>query len=139
MDNKKIIVLVVVVFLALVGYKIISSSIQENKEKAILEERAQLDQLAKEPLNQCINEINNNAESEIKRNRELAIDISSPESQRDCLNSDHGSNVNNLIVSGKMTLQEYCKPPSFQELQIEADQILAKAKIDREECYKRYK
>jgi len=125
MDHKKIIVLVVVIFLALVGYKIISSSIQENKEKAILEERAQLDQLAKEPLNQCIDEINNNAESEIKRNRELAISISSPESQKECISSTGD--------------KEYCKPPSFQELQIEAEQIRAKAKIDREECYKRYK
>ena len=139
MDNKKIIVLIGVIFLALVGYKIISSSIQENKEKAVLEERAQLDQLAKEPLNNCIDEINSSAENEIKRNRELALDISSPESQRDCLNSDHGPKVSSLVISGKMTIQEYCKPPSFQELQIEADQIRAKAKIDREECYKRYK
>lgn len=125
MDHKKIIGLVVVVFLALVGYKIISSSIQENKEKAILEERAQLDQLAKEPLNKCVDEINNNAENEIKRNRELALDIASPESQEECIN-----------FSGD---KEYCKPPSFQELQIEAEQIRAKAKIDRDECYKRYK
>lgn len=125
MDHKKIIVLVVIVFLALVGYKIISSSIQENKEKAVLEERAQLDQLVREPLNQCIDEINNNADKEITRNRELALDISSPESQKECIN-----------FSGD---KEYCKPPSFQELQIEAEQIRAKAKIDREECYRRYK
>ena len=139
MDNKKIIVLIGIIFIALVGYKIISSSIQENKEKAVLEEKAQLDQLAKEPLNNCIDTINSSAENEIKRQRDLAIDLSSPESQKECLNSDHGIKVNALILSGKMTLQEYCKPPSFDELQVEADQIHAKAKIDIEDCYKRYK
>jgi hypothetical protein len=139
MDNKKIIVLVVVIFLALVGYKIISSSIQENKEKAVLEEKAQLDQLAKAPLNNCIDQINSSAENEIDRHSRLAQDLSLPESQKECLNSDHGLKVNALILSGKMTLQEYCKPPSFEELQIEADQIHAKAKIDIEDCYKRYK
>ncbi|MFZ3011443.1 MAG: hypothetical protein WA060_00355 [Minisyncoccia bacterium] len=124
-NNKQIIITVGIIFIALVGYKIISSSIQESKEKAVLQERAQLDQLAKEPLNQCIDEINNNAENEIKRNRELALDISSPKSQEECIN-----------FSGD---KEYCKPPSFQELQVEAEQIRAKAKIDRDECYKRYK
>jgi hypothetical protein len=139
MDNKKIIVLVVVIFIALVGYKIISSSIQENKEKAVLEEKAQLDQLAKAPLNNCIDQINSSAENEIDRYSRLAQDLSSTESQKECLNSDHGIKVNTLILSGKMTLQEYCKPPSFDELQTEADQIHAKAKIDIEDCYKRYK
>jgi len=139
MDNKKIIILIVIIFIALVGYKLISSSIQENKEKAVLEEKAQLDQLAKAPLNNCIDQINSSAENEIDRNSKLAQDLGSPESQKECLNSDHGLKVNALIISGKMTLQEYCKPPSFEELQVEADQIHTKAKTDIEECYKRYK
>lgn len=139
MDIKKISIVIAIIFLALVGYKIISSSIQENKEKAVLEEKAQLDQIAKEPLNNCIDQINSSAENEIKKQHDLALDLSSPESQKECLNSDHGLKVNALIISGKMTLQEYCKPPSFEELQAEADQIHAKAKIDIDECYKRYK
>lgn len=122
MDIKKIIILIGVIFLSLIGYKLISSNIQENKEKAVLEEKIKLEQ---EPLNKCIDEINNNAESEIKRNRELAIEISSPKSQEECIK-----------FTGN---KEYCKPPSFERLEIEVEQIRNKAKIDREECYKRYK
>lgn len=46
-NNKKIIGIVAIVFIALVGYKFISSSIQENKEKAVLEEKYRLEQLQK--------------------------------------------------------------------------------------------
>lgn len=122
MDYKKIIVLIGVIFIALVGYKLISSKIQEDKERAILEERIKLEQ---EPLNKCIDEINNNAESEIKRKRDIATEISSPKSQEECIK-----------FTGD---KEYCKPPSLEMLEMEAEQIRNKAKIDREECYKRYK
>ncbi len=46
-NNKKIIGIVAIVFVALVGYKFISSNIQEDKEKAVLQERYRLDQLQK--------------------------------------------------------------------------------------------
>ena len=46
-SNKKIIGIVAIIFVVLVGYKFISSNIQENKEKAVLEERYRLDQLQK--------------------------------------------------------------------------------------------
>ena len=70
MKNKQIIILVIVIFLAFVGYKIISSNIQENKEKAVLQERYQLDQLQKnqdmsnqqkitDQLNSCLDDANN--------------------------------------------------------------------------------
>lgn len=44
-NNKKIIGIIGVVFVVLIGYKFISSNIQESKEKAVLQERYRLEQL----------------------------------------------------------------------------------------------
>lgn len=46
-NNKKIIGIIGVVFVALVGYKFISSNIQEKKEKTVLQEKYRLEQLQK--------------------------------------------------------------------------------------------
>lgn len=48
MKTNQIIILILIIFLALVGYKFISANIQENKEKAVLQERHQLELLQKE-------------------------------------------------------------------------------------------
>lgn len=55
-NNKKIIGIVAIVFVALVSYKFISSGIQENKEKAILQEKYRLEQLSQKALQNCIDE-----------------------------------------------------------------------------------
>ena len=56
-DNKKIIGIIGIVFVALVGYKFISSSIQENKEESVLEHKYNLEQLSKKPLQDCLDNI----------------------------------------------------------------------------------
>jgi hypothetical protein len=138
MKNKQIIISVVIIFVAFVGYKIISSSIQENKEKAVLQEKARLEELAKEPLNQCIENIDKETAAEIKQMREIYMP--SKESYEFCLQpTGHGRIVDDLIASGKMTLEEYCKPPSVQEIEIEAQKIRDKGQTEKEECYKQYK
>ena len=38
-----------------------------------------------------------------------------------------------------MTLAEYCRPPSIDEQLAEKQKKLDKAKVDKEECYKRFK
>jgi len=58
----KIIGIVVIVFVVLVGYKFISSNIQENKEKAVLQEKHRLEQLSQKALQDCID----SAKKEIK-------------------------------------------------------------------------
>lgn len=139
MTNKEIIIIIVVIFLAFIGYKVISSSIQENKEKAVLQEKAQLQALEKEPLNQCIDNIDFNAAKDIKNLKDLIQETRSPESQANCLQpTGHGSKIDALIASGKLNLQEYCWP-SFEEEDAEIQKINDKALIDKEECYKRYK
>ena len=137
MPNKQIITLVIVIFLALIGYKLISSSIQENKEKAVMEEKARLQELSKEPLNKCIEDIDNKVKADIKYFEDLALDSNIYNS---CLQAtDHGRAVNELITSGKMTPQEYCMPPSFKDRELEEQKIRDKAQTQKDECYKRYK
>lgn len=55
-NNKKIIIIIGVVFVALIAYKFISSSVQENKEKAVLQEKYRLEQLSQKDLQNCIDE-----------------------------------------------------------------------------------
>lgn len=62
-NNKKIIGIVMIVFVVLVSYKFISSGIQENKEKAVLQEKYRLEQLSQKALQNCIDE----AKTEKKR------------------------------------------------------------------------
>lgn len=57
MSNNQIIGLVAIVFLAFVGYKFISSSIQENKEKAVLQEKHNLKLQERNPIEQCLAEV----------------------------------------------------------------------------------
>jgi len=55
LKENKIIVIIILVFILLVAYKIISSHIQEEKEKAVLHERARLEALEKKPFEDCLN------------------------------------------------------------------------------------
>lgn len=136
MNTKQIIMIIVVIFFAFVGYKLISSNIQENKEKAVLREKAQLQELAQEPLNKCIDDINSNATYDIKQMKESAKEISS--NYLYCITSGHGPIVDAQIKSGQVTINDYCTFTS-QEQDAEEQKIKEKAKIDIQECYKRYK
>lgn len=147
MKNKQIIILIGVIFLAFVGYKLISSSIQENKEKAVLQERVRLEELAKEPLNKCINDVETAVNSNRKYNIILTYTIFS-DSYQNCMKpgdsifgsgSAHGRIVDDLIASGKMTLKEYCAPPTPQEVEAERQKIRKEEQLAKDECYKRYK
>ncbi|KKR30181.1 MAG: hypothetical protein UT61_C0011G0004 [Candidatus Woesebacteria bacterium GW2011_GWA1_39_8] len=139
MGNKQIIILIVVIFIAFVGYKAISSNIQENKEKAVLQEKYQLQELAKEPLNQCLENIDNETEKEIKEYKDLIRDVRTPSSQESCLKlTGHGSNIDALIAAGKINLKDYCWP-SYEDEEAEIQKIISEAKTEKEECYKQYK
>lgn len=132
MKNKQIIISVIIIFIALVGYKLISSKIQENKEKAVLQERARLE---KEPLEECLNNIDKEAKSETDKTTDLIRDIRTKESQDFCLN---GHNPSEIYNNGPITWGEYCWP-SYEDEKEATQKILDKAKIDKEECYRRYK
>ena len=139
MENKKIIVLVIVIFIALVGYKIISSSIQENKEKAVLQEQARLKELEKEPLNKCINDIETAVNSSRKYDITLTYTIFSDD-YKDCMNPlGHGTAFDARIASGEINLKNYCAPPTPQEVELENQKILKEEQTAKDECYKRYK
>ena len=139
MKNKQIIILIGIIFLAFVGYKLIASNIQENKEKTVLQEKARLEEVAKEPLNKCLEDI----DKETERNINILVDTNtmSPEEYKSCIdpNTNHGLNVKNLVASGKLTLEEYCKPLTNSEVDIEKQKIYDNARIEKEDCYKQYK
>ncbi|MES2930993.1 MAG: hypothetical protein V4665_04410 [Patescibacteria group bacterium] len=61
LEENKLVMLIVIIFFLLIGYKMISSHIQEKKEKAILQERARLEALAKKPLEDCLKDAYENS------------------------------------------------------------------------------
>lgn len=117
------------VFILLVAYKYISSSIDESR---VLR--------AKEPLNQCLEVVDQKAEAQVRNFEYLIRDLSTPGSQKQCLNADsHGNKVDDLVASGQMTIEEYCRPPSLREREIEVQKIHDVAEKEKEACYKQYK
>jgi len=137
---NKIIVTIILIFVLLIAYKYIGTSIQENKEKAVLQEKAQLQVLEKEPLNKCIDDIDSATKLEIKTWQDMNDAQRMPDAQASCLKIKpiNGGVLYNLIASGKITLKDYCWP-SIEEEAAEIQKINNKALIDKEECYKRYK
>jgi hypothetical protein len=127
MQNKQIILLVGVIFLAFVGYKLISSNIQENKEKAVLLERARLEEAAKEPLNQCI------AKAEERMNRKIT---SVQQATAETRTQEWKNNCEELQNSG---WKADCRPSSSESLSIVIEEYKAEAEQEKEECYKQYK
>jgi hypothetical protein len=124
MKNKQIIILIGVVFLAFVGYKLIAANIQENKEKAVLQERARLEELAKEPLNKCLEDVDRVTEAKIAADYQTYHNMFKPEFQTECQ---------------KRNTKEYCQPPSVEEFNTEMQSYRNMRNVDRNECYKRYK
>lgn len=130
---------IVLVFFLLIAYKGISSGIQAEKEVSVLQEKARLQELEKAPLEQCLNNIDKGSAYEIDRKRKSYQEVRSPEAQSLCMQpTGHGRIVEDLIAAGKMTLREYCWP-KYEDEEADVQKILDKAKVDREECYKRYK
>ncbi len=54
LKNNKIVFIIILIFILLIVYKIISSDIQEDKETAVLQERARIETLIKKPLEDCL-------------------------------------------------------------------------------------
>lgn len=139
MKNKQIILSVIIIFIALISYKFISSNIQENKEKAVLQEKSQLQALEKEPLNKCIEEAETIANSNRQNNTILTYTIFS-NSYKDCISpTGHGTSFDARIASGEINLKDYCAPPTPQQVETEKQKIINEEQIAKEECYKRYK
>lgn len=113
LKEYKVWIIIVSIFILLVAYKYISSGIDEQRSLQ-----------AKEPLNQCLDDIDKETTIKINNYENLVRSISTPEDQAQCL---------------KSASEEYCRPPSFAERDAEEQAIRDKAQIDKEECYKRYK
>src|SRR5688572_3499035 len=119
MQTKQILIVIGVIFLACVAYKIISSGIQENKEKAILEEKAQLEVLAKGPLNRCVEDIDRQTDIKIKNDYELFYKMATPEFQSECQKSKSA---------------DYCKPPIIQEFNEGIQEYRDQAEKEKDSC-----
>lgn len=144
MSNKQIIILVGITFLAFVGYKIISSNIQENKEKAVLQEKYQLEQLlggkeAKqqqditEQLNSCI------ADAEVVKNKAIIfLEIGAK-----CwgvgtlVNGTQDECFKNNGEGREMCELQQGRCVDF--MTVEFGKVNAKFEKDKQECYIRYK
>lgn len=107
-NNKKIIGITAIVFVALVGYKFISSGIQEDKEKAVLQEKYRLDQL---------------------RNNQETLENKEKEQQKQ-------SDIEHCIEEAKAKLRVLTGSKCFDEMGDEA--ILSCAKKEVSEMCKKY-
>ena len=119
-NNKKIIGVVTIVFIVLIGYKFISSNIQERKEKAVLEHRYNLEQLSKKPLQDCLDDIE----------KKLDFDI---DWTNGYLYPAYTSKNNILCKENK----EYCF--SLTEVNDEITYLKKEAEHNEILCYQRYK
>lgn len=143
-NNKKIIGVVAIVFVAMIGYKFISSNIQENKEKAVLEEKYRLEQLQKsqeilvkqeerqqkqDDIESCIEEararlrISTGSKCFNEVGDEALLSCAKKEASEKC--GKYKDNINLNI----MCLEEELKY---------ANKINEEFRQDENECYKRY-
>jgi len=144
-NYKKIIGIVIIVFVVLIGYKFISSSIQENKEKAVLQERYNLEQLQKDQENkQKILE---------KQQKSDYIESCTEEARyrlRIALGSKCFDEVGDeaILSCAKKEINERCKKYENNiDLNIEClkgqlareEKISENFRLDKNECYLHYK
>lgn len=128
-NKKQIIIIVVIVFVAFISYKFISSSIQENKEKAVLQEKYNLERIAKEPLEQCLGNVEDALERNIALWRDVFMKSNEPGFKAAC-------EAVNMQYSGK---KGNCSPTTLNEVNTLMQEEQNKAEIEKQECYKRYK
>jgi len=133
-NNRQIIGIVTIIFVALVGYKFVSSGIQENKEKAVLQEKYNMEQQAKEPLNQCLDGVDGKLEvfsdlmSEGFKDRNMPGATDRCESYNKSYAASHG-----LVYkqgSCSLTMKDVIFGIEAKRKELEPE---------RQECYKRYK
>lgn len=144
MSYKKIIGIIGIIFVVLISYKFISSNIQENKEKAVLEERYRLEQLQKSQERIVIQEERQQKQDNIE---------SCIEEARARLRISTGSKCFNevgheaLLSCVKKESSELCKNyrdniylyTKCAKGEIErSNKINEEFRQDKNECYKRY-
>lgn len=132
--------MVVLVFILLVGYKVIGSKIQEGKEKSVLQEKARLEELAKAPLNKCIEDVENQTKEKIKGWQEYAAMLIAPGEKENCISMvGERYDMRKVAAAHNMTLEEYCKGPSLEQIEITSQKMRDDGEKAKDECYKRYK
>ena len=126
---KHIILLLLVVFALLISYKYISSTIQEGKEKAIIQEKAGMDLREKEPLNQCLNDVETSLENMIKNTRSDAMATNNSEAY---ITACEAENMKRTGEKGSCIT-------TLDEINTEIQRLQNQAELEKQECYKRYK
>ena len=112
-QTYKIIILTgLVLFVVLVGYKIISSNIQENKEKAIIQEKANAVAQVAADLDKCLYQAEKNFQTK----------------SSDWL----------TLYAGEIQRGEKTQPVASQEMYAQKDLDRKQADTDKQDCYKRY-
>ncbi len=113
MKTTKIALLLVVMFATLIAYKYISSRIDEQRQKTILNEKYEIELRGQEQLDQCI------AQTQVNLHRKYA------EALQMTADAIRRGEVSQPVGSAQLHLQE---------------QIADKeAEAEKQECYKRYK
>ena len=126
---KGIAALMVILFVLFVAYKFISSAIDKQRSESILEKKAMIDSEAREPLEQCLNNIERGMENSIALGREIFTNSREPDFKARC-------EAVNMQYSGK---KGECSPSTLDEFNTFVQGERDKAEIEKQECYKRYK
>lgn len=146
MNNKQIIGIIVLIFVLLVGYKVISSNIQAGKEKDVLQEKFNLSELAKKPLEICLKK----AEDESVYNPSLDNIMRNPvameyglalQAKKACSfildEADNNTCWLDHIFNSQLTREE--KQMRFVVMMKRIEAQIASYEKTKEECYKQYK
>ena len=127
-NPKYIVLLLIFIFILFVAYKYISSGIDEKRQESILEEQANESLLAKEPLNQCLKNVEIVLERKSADVRSMALTSNQPKTVALCESE-------NIKWTGK---KGNCIT-TLDEVNIEIQRYNIQAEMDKQECYKQYK
>jgi hypothetical protein len=129
LNFKNIVLLLIIVFVLFVAYKYISSNIQENKEKAVIQERFNITEKKEYQLSQCIK----NAQDDLNTRLKIWVDFaakthdSAYKAQCESVNITFGGNKGD------------CHAITTNEFEIGSQQEKDIEKKQEDECYKKYK
>lgn len=125
--TTSVVLVLAFVFILLVAYKYVSSSIQEAKEKAVIQERANVQQQAE----------SRQQEQQQENARQLNACLVAADQKKNAtilywLNGDYMKSCN---TERNINAAIFCNNAAMEEV----NKAKAEAQIDKSECYKRYK
>lgn len=127
LNLRDVIIILVIAFVLVVAYKFISSNIDEKRQGSILQQQSNISSQAKEPLNQCLNNVEIVLQRKSASARSLAASLNEPENVAIC----EDENIKRTGSKGNCIT-------TLDEVNVAIQQYTNQAELDKRECYKQY-